>query len=78
MFICDKNFSCCNWQYSDRLDDIDEEFRDCDKLLEVEVVRHGKWMPDCDLEYCSECKGEKLARERMNYCPYCGAKMDLE
>ena len=27
MFVCEKNASCCNYQYADRLDQIDEEFR---------------------------------------------------
>lgn len=43
---------------------------------DVVEVRHGWWIPDKDLDYCSECGCEKLARKRQNYCPHCGAKMD--
>ena len=60
----------------------------CD-LAEAEPVRHGKWVP---LSYdgytngypvydeweCSEChfacEGE--GEPPLNYCPYCGAKLD--
>lgn len=49
--------------------------------VDAEPVRHGRWIHDINNRYgCSEC----MARETMshrnpkNYCPNCGAKMDLE
>lgn len=55
---------------------------------DVAEVRHGKWYYNemhSDLGYsayaCSLCKKEVSIDEedyKLNYCPYCGAKMDLE
>lgn len=49
-------------------------------------VEHGEWIVVDDgvligdgkhLE-CSECGVWKKDRQKSNYCPYCGAKMDLK
>lgn len=57
--------------------------------IEAEPVRHGRWVPlsydgytngypVCDEWECSEChfacEGE--GEPPLNYCPYCGAKLD--
>ena len=49
----------------------------CEKF--VPVVR-GRWIISSDgyYPYCSECKEEPKYGEMTNYCPNCGAKMDLE
>ena len=47
-------------------------------------VKHGKWLPvlngkddDSNPAFdCSEC--DAMCRKQYNYCPRCGAKMDLE
>ena len=47
-------------------------------------VKHGKWLPvfngkddDSNPAFdCSEC--DAMCRKQHNYCPRCGAKMDLE
>lgn len=42
-------------------------------------VVHGRWLPvdeKNDAFDCSEC--DAMVHKRMNYCPKCGAKMDLE
>lgn len=51
---------------------------------DVEPVRHGRWIPavhvgDCCYR-CSECQFLRDAYliDIGNYCPNCGAKMDLE
>lgn len=47
---------------------------------EVEPVKRGKWIPleeEIGLYECSVC-GHKILRVECNYCPNCGAKMDLE
>lgn len=53
---------------------------------DVEIVRHGRWIWDKRELYpkpiCSECKQEPWRRSNHqsdlpNYCPNCGAKMDL-
>ena len=49
-------------------------------IVDVEPVRHGQWVdrtqepgwPDAE---CSVC-GSHAGMFWMNYCPYCGAKMD--
>ncbi len=45
----------------------------------VEPVRHGRWSPSADRRtskvVCSECFSRSPLR--FNYCPDCGAKMDL-
>ena len=47
------------------------------KTADVAPVRHGRWKRyGKNLGECSEC-GE-IVSVRNNYCPNCGAKMDLE
>lgn len=58
-----------------------ERHPDC-PLEEVQERKKGKWenyIADTGVEHwrvirCSEC--EKVAIERYNYCPHCGARMD--
>nr|DAR34173.1 MAG TPA: Putative toxin VapC6 domain, ZN ribbon domain [Caudoviricetes sp.] len=53
---------------------------------EVVPVRHGRWeFPVFDGQEeldprvkCSECGVVEVAYAKWNYCPNCGAKMDLE
>lgn len=47
-------------------------------MQEVDPVVHGRWLINCDsyYPYCSVCKEE--SGHIGNYCPNCGAKMDLE
>ena len=65
----------------------------CDHLIEVAQVQHGHWisLTECANEgvYCSICKKKvwksdyawcsKKSRNKLrsNYCPNCGATMDL-
>ena len=59
-------------------------------ILDVEPVRHGRWvkrfchpMRDGEWQYiCSACKDDdywnkNVCIQEHNYCPNCGAKMDL-
>lgn len=53
--------------------------------IEAEPVKHGRWGQLADNEgwaYCSEChccwEWEIIESCNINYCPNCGAKMDLE
>ena len=60
----------------DTLDYIDSE-----PAADVAPVRHGRWLPfhstaAGDIQYCSAC--EIGCTWKPNYCPNCGAKMDLE
>ena len=54
---------------------------------DVSPVRHGRWIdayPDIEPNpmfmygICSECGFEQGISKYLNYCPNCGAKMDLE
>ena len=47
---------------------------------DVVPVRHGRWVYPIGMAYnyvCSEC-GKSIGVIKHNYCPNCGAKMDLE
>ena len=49
--------------------------------IDAEPVRHGRWIHDVNNLYgCSECRvRETMSHRHMkNYCPNCGAKMDVE
>lgn len=45
---------------------------------------HGRWIADGDFFICSQCEAEINQKNSLgvdnskNYCPNCGAKMDLE
>lgn len=48
-------------------------------IIDAEPVRHGKWVFGGDgCVVCSECDEEEPNDIHRNYCPNCGAKMDLE
>lgn len=47
--------------------------------VEVEIVRHGKWIADEESDIifiCSECHDYSVFKK--NYCRNCGARMDGE
>ena len=47
-------------------------------VADVAPVRHGQWLHRKNgVAYCSECEVDTVEDET-NYCPNCGAKMDLE
>ena len=48
------------------------------KRVDVEIVKHGKWLINSDgyYPYCSECKSEPDSGKMTKYCSECGAKMD--
>lgn len=49
---------------------------------DVQEVKHGKWILQDDNKYakCSECGVIRNIESQLgwNYCPNCGAKMDVE
>ena len=51
-------------------------------VVDAEPVRHGEWIYQDDeimsCKTCSLCRCESFDLDGANYCPYCGAKMDLE
>ena len=58
-----------------------EDASDCIFWLDaadVAPVRHGKWLHRKNgVAYCSECEIDAV-EDGTEYCPNCGAKMDLE
>ena len=59
-----------------------EDAADCIFWLDtadVAPVRHGRWVLDEKryVVYCSECEIDAV-EDGTEYCPNCGAKMDLE
>lgn len=85
LFICDKNHHCigCDYEYADKIDDIDKEFSNCEHLIEVEQVIHSRWIGKEIMikglyarnYYCENCKNDPL--ELGKRCNNCGAIMDL-
>jgi hypothetical protein len=59
---------------------------DLDKITMADVVpvRHGRWVKDGDFLICLNCESEINIKNSLgvenhkNYCPNCGAKIDLE
>ena len=55
-------------------------------IADVAPVRHGRWETQSGLYSCSECgmtcpydvQADVIEYWACNYCPNCGAKMDLE
>ena len=67
-----------------------EDAADCIRYMlaaDVAPVRHGRWIdayPDIESNpmfmygICSECEFEQGISKYLNYCPNCGAKMDVD
>ena len=89
-FICEKQGRCCPHEFYDSIEQAITDSEDgvpCDHLIEVESVRHGRWVINKKryLVYCSECSEPvsyypniKDVRDENHYCPNCGCRMDLE
>ena len=89
-FICEKQGRCCSHEFYNSIEQAIADSEDgvpCDHLIEVVPVRHGRWIdayPDIEPNpmfmygICSECGFEQGISKYLNYCPNCGAKMDLE
>ena len=64
--------------FPDGVDAIDIKDVDAIPAADAVPVRHGKWLHRKNgVAYCSECEVDTVEDET-NYCPKCGAKMDLE
>ena len=72
---------------SENIQDIHKAFeRTIDKYpaADVQPVKHGKWIKSRQFAYtrytsvftCSECN--KSGRSNYNYCPNCGARMEVD
>lgn len=82
MFVCEKDYSCCGFQYWDRWEDVEQDAKDCGHLIEVAPVVHGRWIWKGRNSgwICSECEsGCMLNCEsdwyKSDFCPHCGADM---
>lgn len=73
MIICDQYGTCCNWQYCNKREGLDEEGRQCSHIMEVKEVVYAKWLDHHGFDKCSACGflGEGIS----NFCPNCGAEM---
>lgn len=74
-------------RYVDKIEELGVfEALDNEPAADVEPVKHGKWALINDftdiLLRCSCCRMDFVdsegAAESSNYCPNCGAKMDIE
>lgn len=72
--------------FPDGVDAIDIKDVDAIPSADVAPVRHGRWIdayPDIEPNpmfmygICSECGFEQGISKYLNYCPNCGAKMDV-
>ena len=68
--------------FPDGVDAIDIKDVDAIPAADVAPVRHGRWSADETCSFCGEKSTEGLDAEKWNYwfpdfCPNCGAKMDL-
>lgn len=86
MFVCDKKYNCCDHKYWDKLEDVDDDYaRGCQHLIEVAPVIHGRWVleihsystPKCSICGWNIPYSEDSILDVRNYCPNCGAKMDI-
>lgn len=89
---CEREIGCINCEYNK--ESACKIHREVDYLLASDVVEveHGKWLPrhyeggfmdGTNFEECSVCRYYRFfddVRFRLayEYCPKCGAKMDLE
>lgn len=71
--------------YTERLDGEYAERKDIEGLppANVREVKHGEWISrgDCGVTMCSNCKynfDDCLSEPYYQYCPMCGAKMNME
>ena len=61
-----------------------DEVCDAPTITPESLVRHGRFevgeLADGNGEmlYCSECKHPYMSTVGMNYCPNCGARMDMK
>ena len=74
-----KRFEGMNMSWVLTMLDIFKEFPAAD----VEPVRHGRWVPVSNTGIgatgrCTVCNKAIYGFVAYNYCPNCGAKMDLE
>lgn len=79
------NRAFCELFKVDRCRTTDCEIYHAIKALEVEPIKHGRWIKvDKHTVKCSECgnyldmRGVNAGRGDANFCPNCGAKMDEE
>lgn len=56
---------------------VDYELVNSIPAADVAPIRHGRWISHGWSTVCSEC-GEDYAFAKRNYCPNCGALMDME
>ena len=76
-----KEYLCCGY-----LPEMSETEFDKFPSVDVAPVRHGRWEKQSGLYSCSECgmtcpydvQADVIEYWACNYCPNCGAKMDLE
>ena len=91
-FICEKQGRCCPHEFYDSIEQAIMDSEDgvpCDHLIEVAEVRHARWDDSGRYTFpgggtavrCTECGCALTVSEyhlnNWNYCPVCGAKMDL-
>lgn len=75
MKYCDRQINLC-W-YRSYHGAAGYEMTNSESVADTAV--HGRWIICSDgyYPYCSECKEEPSSGEMTNYCPCCGAKMDM-
>lgn len=76
--LTDFEIAMCDGDYKEALKMVLGKIEDA-PTVDAEPVRHGRWLKNGD-RYCecSVCHHEGNTSGADNYCPNCGAKMDVE
>ena len=63
----------------DAIDGYFPQIIDDEPTIDAEPVKHGRWIQRRNGQYyCNNCGREERFTYQRNYCPKCGAKMDLK
>ena len=69
----------------DRIEQLEKENEELKKNIDAEPVKHARWIdPKHGVYKCSNCRnfldfsGVNAGRGYANFCPNCGAKMEIE
>lgn len=82
MFICSKHYHCCNYEYADKISDINADARECDHLISVREERTGciiETVKNGKMNRVFSCCNTDATRWTTwcmpKFCPECGAKI---
>ena len=76
--ICDSCFSDTPKEHESKIYGLIDHLIANGVTIEAELVRHGRWVETDNFTWSNQCSVcGCCARLMHNYCPNCGAKMDV-